>query len=149
MESCVPKKSRVCSDSSRLVIFWLCVGELKIQSGHKMGLKRICGLWSSWRNGNLCFKRRKIDKDTTDPLQSAYDIRVRDVFLGVIRLGNLEDAWKEKWNTAFFPGHHLRMSGPFIQSSFFYVTNVEVTQNNVHSIGICRPVRMNKTQSFT
>ena len=32
--------------------------------------------------------------------------------------------------------------------SSFLITDVEVTQNNAHSIGIGRPVRVNKMQSF-
>ena len=33
---------------------------------------------------------------------------------------------------------------PDIKSSFFWVTDVELTQNNAHTIGKCRPVRVNK-----
>ena len=36
---------------------------------------------------------------------------------------------------------------PDIEQSFFGVTDVEVTQSNVHTIQMCRPVRVNKTQS--
>ena len=35
---------------------------------------------------------------------------------------------------------------PDMKSSFFRITDVDVTQNNAHNIGIRRPVRVNKMQ---
>ena len=66
-----------------------------------------------------------------------------------IRLGNLTDVWKEWVEHGSLP--RVAISGclvPDIESSFFWITDVEVTQNNAHTIGIYRPVRVNRTPNL-
>ena len=38
---------------------------------------------------------------------------------------------------------------PHVKSSFFRITDVEVTQDNAHRVGIRRPMRVDKMQSVT
>ena len=67
-----------------------------------------------------------------------------------VGLSDLKDVRKERLEH----GSYSRVAigeclVPDIKSSFFWITDVEVTQNNAHPIGICRPVWVNKTQSAT
>ena len=38
---------------------------------------------------------------------------------------------------------------PHVESSFFWFTDVEITEDDAHSVGIRRPVWSDETQSFT
>ena len=54
----------------------------------------------------------------------------------VTRLGNLNDVCKERVkHCQSFSRHIGECLVPHVESSFFRITDVEVTQNNVHSIG--------------
>ena len=68
----------------------------------------------------------------------------------VVRLSNLKDMRKKGMK-------HCSLSRvtigeclvPHVESSFFWFTDVEITQDNAHSIGIRRKMWIDETQSFT
>ena len=68
----------------------------------------------------------------------------------VIRLSNLENVWKQGMKYGSLSpvtvGEGLVLH---VESPFFWFTIVEVTQDDAHSVGIRRPMRIDETQPCT